>query len=169
MPEPGIKIIDVVAFWRAENPNPDATLTLTRTQVDALLFDAVNDDLQRQRLEKLEAEDERALEVLGQHGSKRERLERAARVKGWIRPNGDPVLSRGGWRRENVVIAYMWKIRFEGKTAPAAADELYPKFGFSSRKAMRSFLERAELEIREDQSAPERPLVLPEGIPLPPD
>lgn len=144
------------------DPDPDAKLVIHREEAATLGWNlfmlmmqaATRDSIAR----KYEEQERRAFDALAEAGSKRERLERAARVMGWLKDDGELVLTRGGYRRAALVSHYLWKIRVDKMSTAEAADQVQAAAGFPSRKALRSFLERADIEIREDPNAEERKL-----------
>lgn len=110
-------------------------------------------------------EDAAAWAALAAPGTTDERIKRAAKIYGLILEDGKLAVSvaRGnakgpGQQRARVVSHYLWLIRHEKKTPADAARVIEREFGFASRKSLRSFLERADLDIREDPDAPERRL-----------
>ena len=140
--------------------HPDAaTVPVPREDVDALLFAgailAVRADTVSRELEALREQDRRAFAELFAGGSKRERLERFGRVKGALTEDGTLLGDRGGRDRASVVARYLWKLRVEQKARAEAADEIRDEFGYPSRKAVRSALERWEIDISGDEDAPE--------------
>lgn len=140
--------------------HPDAaTVPVPRDDVDALLFAgailAVRADTLSRELEKLREEDRQAFAGLFAGGSKRERLERFGKVKGALTEAGTLFGDRGGKSRTAVVCRYLWLLRVEHRTRAEAADVIAEEFGYPSRKAVRSALERWEIEISADPTAPE--------------
>lgn len=108
------------------NPDPDAKLVITRDVASrlgwelalALIHAGYRDDVAT----RYEGQEKRALDTLAQAGSKRERLQRAAKVLRLVNDDGDLVLTRGGHRRATVVGRYLWRIRVDKLTAAEAAD-----------------------------------------------
>lgn len=143
---------------RDAHPGAD-TVPVPRAALDTLLDIGwrlvCSADARRRELQRLTDEDEQAFDTLREPGSRRERLERFGRALGAVKADGTLYGDRAGRDRAAVIARYLWLLRVERHSRGDAADTLCEEFGYPSRKAARSALERWALDIESDPDAPE--------------